>query len=345
MRSHGIHHIELFTGDRPSMNAYLRDRMGFSESGGPPRTDTDRVSTLLHQNAIRLVVSEPRAEGAVAQYVRRHGDGVADVALSVPDAREAFQVAVRRGADPVAPPAVRRRPGATPVLTAAVSGPGDLVHSLVQEPVARMDARTTSPLLEIDHVALCLPAGELGEVTRFYQDVFGFSTIFEEKIVVSDQGMDSKVMRNDAGDITFTLIEPDATRSPGQIDKFLAGHGGAGVQHIAFSTTGIADAVRILRDRGLEFLTAPEQYYAMLSERLPELEREIRELRELNVLADRDHWGHLLQIFTKSVHPANTLFYELIERRNAKTFGSGNIRALYEAVQQELLSTLTPERP
>src|SRR5207249_497472 len=152
------------------------------------------------------------------RYLARHGDGVADIAIRVDDVRAAFDRAVARGARPIAEPAFVSRPGIQPVLAASVQGPGDLVHTLVQTPEPEPAAPPIGPLLTVDHVAMCVPAGELGPTTQFYCDVFGFHTIFSEKIVLGDQGMDSKVVRNDSGQITFTLIEPDAARPPGQID-------------------------------------------------------------------------------------------------------------------------------
>jgi 4-hydroxymandelate synthase len=179
----------------------------------------------------------------------------------------------------------------------------------------------------------------LAAATRFYRDVFGFDTIFEEKIEVGDQGMDSKVVQSPSGGITFTLIEPDIARSPGQIDAFLDRHGGAGVQHVALLTDDIVGSVAALEARGVEFLSAPARYYDTLAQRVTAMADRIQSLRDGNVLVDRDHWGVLLQIFTKPVRPTGAFFFELIERRQARTFGSGNVRALYEAVERERLAS------
>ena len=190
-------------------------------------------------------------------------------------------------------------------------------------------------LQTVDHIAVCVPAGELVPTVRRYQTVFGFSETFEERILVGSQAMDSKVVQNPRGTVTLTLLEPDTTRDPGQIDEFIEAHGGAGVQHVAFLTEDITTAVPAISGRGVPFLSTPPSYYDVLTERLGELDVPVAVLRELSVLADRDRWGLLLQIFSRSQHPRRTLFYELIERRGARSFGSNNIKALYEALERQ----------
>jgi 4-hydroxymandelate synthase len=222
-----------------------------------------------------------------------------------------------------------------------LGGFGDVVHTLISRPLGAEPepgpAATSADdgLTTIDHFAVCLPAGTLEEAVAYYERAFGFELTFTERIVVGAQGMDSKVVQNPRRDATFTLIEPDTTREPGQIDRFLKDHDGAGVQHIAFLTSDIVASVRELGSRGVEFLTTPRPYYAALERRLRLDRHSVQELAELHILADADHSGQLLQIFTRSAHPRGTLFFELIERIGARTFGSGNIHALYEAVEAE----------
>ncbi|MEU4620077.1 4-hydroxyphenylpyruvate dioxygenase [Actinoplanes sp. NPDC023801] len=338
----GIAHVELATADPDAAIDYFADGMGFTTEpmiGSAP----DRRCVLLRQGGIRLVVSSPTTvTGEIAEYVDRHGDGVADIAFSVDDAGRAYAAALARGASPVREPARRPATGGGVTTTATVRGTGDLLHTFVSGGAAPTNSGALLQL--VDHAAICLPAGTLKQTVDFYRTVFGLHSIFTERIEVGEQAMNSEVVQNDTGEVTFTLIEPDTSAKPGQIDAFLAGHGGAGVQHLAFLTDDIGDAVRALRERSVRFLDAPRHYYAALSGRLPEFAAEVHRLQELDVLVDRDHWGHLLQIFTKSVHPAGTLFFELIERRAARTFGSGNIRALYEAVEQELLTSAADRR-
>lgn len=343
-----IDHIELFVEDAEQTAAHLRDCFGFALTGrGGSNTGLHGCdSILLCQSTITLLVTSPTsADHRAADYVRWHGDGVGVIGLRVPDAQAAFVEAVERGATPVAPPEVSGPPGAR-VVFASVMGFGDVEHRFVSRegglaapfaPVIQETGcgRSGEGLLKaVDHFAVCVPAGTLDETVHHYQEVFGLRHIFEEQIVVGTQAMNSKVVQSDSEKLTLTIIEPDITRDPGQIDSFLKAHDGAGVQHIAFLTEDIVTAVRTSANRGVRFLTTPSSYYDMLTPRLGPIGVPVEELRDLNILADRDHSGVMLQIFTESRHPRGTFFYELIERRGARTFGSKNIQALYEAVER-----------
>ncbi|GAA0915918.1 VOC family protein [Streptomyces rhizosphaericus] len=190
-------------------------------------------------------------------------------------------------------------------------------------------------LLDIDHIAVCLGTGGLGPAVAYYQQALGFRDVFAEHIVVGAQAMHSKVVQSPSGTVTLTLIEPDDTALPGQIDEFLKSHQGSGVQHLAFSSHDAVGSVRAMSDRGVTFLSTPDAYYDLLGERIDLSPRRLADLRATGVLADEDHDGQLFQIFTASTHPRHTLFYEVIERQGAQTFGSANIKALYEAVELE----------
>lgn len=345
-----IDHLELFVEDAARTAGVLCAAYGFTVHGRGGH-DTGLAgcrSILLRQRGITLLITSALGgDHRAAEYVRRHGDGVAVIGLAVPDAQAAFAEAVERGALPVAPPDVLGPEGAR-VTFASVYGFGDVEHRFTSRetaggPFAPGAVQETVPapasggggLLEaVDHLAVCLPAGELAETVRRYQEVFGFGQTFEERILVGDQAMDSKVVESASGQVTLTLIEPDITRAPGQIDEFVRSHGGPGVQHIAFLTSDITDSVREVAKGGVRFLVTPPAYYDGLTERLGPMDVPVETLRELNILADRDHWGIMLQIFTESDHPRRTLFYELIDRRGARTFGSNNIKALYEAVER-----------
>jgi len=182
---------------------------------------------------------------------------------------------------------------------------------------------------------MCIPGGELKETVRFCEQALGFQQTFAEYISIGAQGMDSVVVQSPTGGVTFTLLEPDTGRSPGQIDAFLEAHGGAGVQHLALRTDDIAHSVRSLAARGVGFLSTPGAYYDLLGARLGHTGIPVETLRELAILVDQDHGGQLFQIFSRSTHPRRTFFLELIERRGAATFGTANIKALYEAVERQ----------
>jgi 4-hydroxymandelate synthase len=344
----GIDHVEFYVEDLPAAAGRLCRDYGFADAGAYDLGDQPGGrSVLLRQGTIALLLTAAGAPGhPAAGYVGRHGDGVASIGFRTDDVVKAFDQAVAGGARPIAAPAFTGagRGGAdarnAPVGVAVVSGFGDVTHRLVERAGSAADPPSaTGPadmFAALDHVAICLPAGHIDATVRLYGDAFGFAHVFDERIEVNGQAMISKVVQDEAGAATFTLIEPDPSLHPGQIDEFLDKHGGAGVQHLALRTADIAHAVRTLSGRGVGFLGAPAGYYRRLEPRLGALAIPVEVLREVNVLADRDKWGELFQIFTRSVHERGTFFIELIERRGALTFGSGNIKALYEALGEAL---------
>ncbi|MFI9595465.1 4-hydroxyphenylpyruvate dioxygenase [Nonomuraea sp. NPDC052265] len=335
-----LDHIGFYVGDLETETARLSDTLGLTAYA--VAEDDGARSAALGANRIRLVLTQPlTADHPGAGYLDRHGDGVCDVALGVPDAAGAYHEAVRRGARPVSAPA-----GRDGVVTAAIHGFGDVLHTFVQRPAgagervlpgfrstATRPAGSGPGLLEVDHLAVCVPAGELDATVEWYRRVLGFEFTFAERIAVGSQAMTTKVVRSRGGEVTFTLIEPDVTRTPGHIDEFLRDHGGAGVQHLALSAADIVAAVQSTADRGVEYLTAPDAYYGLLAERVRPVKYRLEDLGRLNILVDEDHDGQLYQIFARSTHPRDTFFFELIERLGARSFGSGNISALYRAVE------------
>jgi 4-hydroxymandelate synthase len=359
MTIHGVDHVELYVGDARQAAYYLCTAFGFRVcgQGGPETGLAGQRSLLLGQGDIRvLLTSGLSADHPASGYVARHGDGVAVVGFGVDDAHRAYAEAVAGGATGLVPPAVHERATARAAV-ATVSGFGDVAHRLVER---HGDAREFLPGLidmvadpqagddllgAIDHAAVCLPAGELDRTVAYYQKVFGFGEIYHEYIEIGEQGMQSRVVQSPSGAVTFTLIEPDPARRAGQIDDFLAWHGGAGVQHLAFSTADIVTAVRTFAGRGVPFAATPGSYYDILEQRLGPVDLPVSALRELGVLVDRDHWGQLYQIFTQSMHIRRTLFLELIERHGARTFGSSNIMALYEAKERELTGAVHSTEP
>jgi 4-hydroxymandelate synthase len=350
MKIQGIDHVEFQVGDLDRSAAQLCGSFGFGVHGrgGPETGLAGERCLLLRQERIQLLLRSGLEPGhPAARYVSRHGDGAAVIALRTDDVESAFAEAVAGGAAPLAGPSFSTREGTT-VGTAIVSGFSDVTHRFIQrsgpadefapdlvEMVTPRPAAAASTLEAIDHVAVCLSAGELASTVRTYQEAFGLSEIFDERIEVGGQAMISKVVQDATAEVTFTLIEPDNSRAPGQIDEFLESHGGPGVQHVAFRTSGIIDAVRGLSARGVEFLTAPAGYYRALESRLGAVAIPVPVLQEFNVLADRDRWGQMFQIFARSTHERRTFFFELIERQGALTFGSKNIKALYEALEDQ----------
>ncbi|MFG2761624.1 4-hydroxyphenylpyruvate dioxygenase [Streptomyces wuyuanensis] len=349
-----VDHIDFYVTDLPA--AIERISTGYGLDVLIPATHGTaggtHESALLGRNRIRLRLTQALSdEHAAWTYVQRHGEGVGNIALRVPDARAAYEELVTRGAAPVTPP--EELDGC---VIATVSGFGDVVHTLVERasdvphdripglPNPRLVTDSADMgLLNIDHFAVCLPIGDLDKVTRFYTDVFDMQVIFEEKIEVGPMGMDSTVVQSPSGDVTFTLIEPIAGAEAGQIESFLTDHGGAGVQHVAFASDDIIHAVGAMGERGVAFLRTPATYYDMLTNRLTPLRHSIDDLCGLNILVDEDHDGQLFQIFTRSTHPRGTFFFEVIERIRARSFGSNNIRALYEAIELQRQTAGEPQ--
>lgn len=351
----------MYVRELESRTAAWRDRYGFQEVavGGSP--EQGFRSVVLAQGAMKLVVTEATAEHhPAAAYVRAHGDGVADIALRTADAARAFAQAVANGGRAVAGP--QWHEDGDVAVTAKVGGFGDVIHTLVQHrradgtglphgyrplpPAAPCGAHGSDGprLLGMDHFAVCVNPGELEPTVGFYRTALGFREIYDERIVVGPQAMLSTVVQSPSGTVTFTVIQPDPTAAPGQIDAFLKEHAGAGVQHIAFAAEDAVRAVRTLTGRGVEFLTTPRAYYDILAQRMTLKKHAMDDLRRLNILMDEDHAGQLFQIFTRSTHARRTLFFEVIERCGAQAFGSSNIRALYEAVELERAATTDAPR-
>jgi 4-hydroxymandelate synthase len=334
-----IDYVEMYVGNLDAAVRGWVAQYGFVVAGTDRSADCLR--TTLRQGPITLVLTEPTSDRHPgAAYLQSHGDGVADIALSTPDVAAAYELAVRAGAEPVrAPGRHQETEPHRPVVTATIGGFGDVVHTLVQRdgsaavPDGGGDAAVN--LLAIDHFAVCLEAGELDATVAFYERTLGFRQIFEEHIVVGVQAMNSTVVQSASGAVTLTLIEPDRKAAPGQIDDFLKDHQGPGIQHIAFNSDDAVRTVQEMARRGVEFLKTPTTYYDMLGARIALDTHTLDDLRATNVLADEDHGGQMFQIFTASTHPRHTIFFEVIERQGAETFGSANIKALYEAVELE----------
>jgi 4-hydroxymandelate synthase len=347
-----LDHIEFYVADARAAARSLCTAYGFRGygHGGPETGLAGQRSVLLGQGEIRLLLTSGLHEAHPAsQFVARHGDGVAVIAIRTDRAAAAYAEVTGAGGTGICAPRAWENNQAR-VVTADVAGFADVRYRLVErgdggtqfqpgaiemEPGA--DAGSDHDLLRrIDHAAVCVPAGELDSTVRFHEKVFGLAVTFGEYIEVGDQGMNSKVVQSPSGGLTLTLIEPDVGRAPGQIDDFLAWHDGAGIQHVAYLTKDIVAAVRALAGRGAGFAVTPPGYYEMLGSRLGLTDIAVEELRPLGILVDRDHWGQMFQIFLKSTHIRRTYFTELIDRHGARTFGTSNIPALYAAKEREL---------
>ncbi|MEO8451724.1 MAG: 4-hydroxyphenylpyruvate dioxygenase [Gemmatimonadota bacterium] len=348
----GTDYIEFYVGNAKQSAIYYSGAFGFERIGyrGPETGVRDRASYLLVQNKIRLVLTSPLGpEGEIAAHVAKHGDGVRDLAFWVDDARAAFKTAVERGATPVHEPTVHKDDQGEAVV-AAIRTYGDTIHSLVERRnyrglflpgfVASSSPLVAAPtgLQYVDHCVGNVELGKMNEWVGFYERVLGFFNLltFDDKDISTEySSLMSKVMSNGNGRIKFPINEPASGKKKSQIEEYLDFYRGPGVQHIAMATNDIVTTVTELRNRGVEFLRAPEAYYATLADRVGKIDEDMGPLRDLGILVDRDDEGYLLQIFSKPVQDRPTLFYEIIQRKGAKGFGKGNFRALFESIEQE----------
>ncbi len=348
----GTDYVELYVGNAKQASHYYRAAFGFQLMAyrGPETGVRESASYLMQQGKIRLVLTTPLSpESPIAAHVHRHGDGVKDYALWVDDARVAYATAIERGAIAVREPQVMRDDDGE-VVVAAIGTYGDTIHSLIERRNYRGSFlpgfRAVTPhyqpadvgLLYVDH---CVGNVELGQMNRwvgYYADVMGFRNLitFDDSDISTEySSLMSKVMANGNDKIKFPINEPASGKKKSQIEEYLDFYRGPGAQHLALATDNILETVTALRDRGVEFLSVPTSYYAELQARVGTIDEPIDQLAELGILVDRDPDGYLLQIFTKPVEDRPTLFFEIIQRKGAKSFGKGNFKALFESIERE----------
>jgi len=355
----GTDYLELYVGNARQAAHYFQTAFGFQPLAyaGLETGLKDRESYVVVQDKIRLILTSPlHSNTEVGRHIDQHGDGVRVVALWVDDATSAFDETTNRGAKPFMVP-TRQDDENGYVVRSGIHTYGDTVHVFVErsqyEGVFLPGFKAWNPyykppatgLKYVDHMVGNVGWNEMNIWTKFYGEVMGFSQLvsFDDKDISTDYtALMSKVMSNGNGRIKFPINEPAEGKKKSQIEEYINFYEGAGIQHIAVATDNIIETVVALRDRGVEFLRVPEVYYDDLKGRIGKIDEEIESLRPLGILVDRDEEGYLLQIFTKPVTPRPTLFFEIIQRKGAKSFGKGNFKALFEAIEreQELRGTL-----
>jgi 4-hydroxyphenylpyruvate dioxygenase len=348
----GTDHVEFYVGNARQAAYYYRLAFGMRlvAYAGPETGVRNRASYVLQQGKVRFVLTTPlRPDGEVAEHVHRHGDGVHDVALWVDDAKLSWKETTKRGARSVREPfELRDEQGV--VKLASIATYGDTVHTFVErsnyhgtfmpgyravheDPLARPVG-----LLYIDHMVGNVGWNEMNRWVDFYADIMGFSLYqhFDDNDISTEySALMSKVMANGNGRVKFPINEPAEGRRKSQIEEYLEFYHGPGVQHIALATDNILHTVAKLQEQGVEFLKVPHSYYTELEGRVGKIDEPIQELEELGILVDRDDEGYMLQIFTKPVEDRPTLFYEIIQRKGSRSFGKGNFKALFEAIERE----------
>jgi 4-hydroxyphenylpyruvate dioxygenase len=353
MPVHGIDHVEFYVGNAAQAAFYFTHAFGFTETAycGLETGRRDRRSHVLEQGRIRIVLTGTlRGGDEIAEHHARHGDGVHKIALSVPDAAAAYEHAVSHGARGVQTPHWIEDEHGRAQLS-SIETYGDTVHLFVQREdyggafLPGYERRGDAPrdpdsmlLMAIDHIVGNVELGHMNEWVGYYERVFGMTEMIhfsDEAISTEYSALMSKVVTDGTGRIKFPINEPAEGKRKSQIEEYVEYYNGAGPQHIAMATRDIVRCVAALRERGVEFLDIPEQYYDEVPARIGEIKEDIEDLRRLGILVDRDDEGYLLQIFTRPIGDRPTVFFEIIERHGARGFGEGNFKALFEAIERE----------
>jgi len=348
----GTDHIELYVGNAKQSAYYYQAAFGYElvAYSGLETGSKDQASYVLQQGKIRLVLTTPlNPESPLNQHLVQHGDGVKVLALWVDDARNSFNQTVNRGAKPAMEPTVFKDEYGEVVIS-AIHTYGHTIHKFIERKnyhgaflpgyMAKSSNFAVQPvgLKYIDHCVGNVELGEMNKWVKFYEDVMGFKLLvtFDDKDISTEYtALMSKVVSSGNGYIKFPINEPANGRKKSQIEEYIDFYHGAGVQHIALATDNIIYTVAELRRRGVEFLYVPDNYYDDLVERVGHINEDMETLKKLNILVDRDEEGYLLQLFTKPVQDRPTVFFEIIQRCGAKSFGKGNFKALFESIERE----------
>lgn len=348
----GTDHIEFYVGNAKQSALYYQHCMGFSlvAYAGPETGVRDRASYVLQQGKIRFVLTTALTpESPIARHVHLHGDGIKVLALWVDDATKSYMETTSRGATRFQEPTVVKDEHGEVVIS-SIHTYGETIHTFVERKnyhgpfLPGYKARTSSfeivpiGLNYIDHCVGNVELGKMNAWVSFYQQVMGFNllvTFDDSDISTEYSALMSKVVSNGNGYIKFPINEPADGKRKSQIEEYLDYYRSPGVQHIAIATDDIIHTVKELRRRGMEFLYVPETYYEDVKERVGEIAEDLAALKEQNILIDRDEEGYLLQIFSKPIQDRPTVFFEIIERNGAKSFGKGNFKALFESIERE----------
>ncbi len=349
---HGTDYVEFYVGNAKQAAHFYKTAFGFQSVAyaGPETGVKDRASYVVRQHKLTLVLTTPiRANTEIADHIYKHGDGVKTLALMVEDARDAWEQTTSRGARSYMEP-VSLKDNDGEVVLSGIHTYGDTVHVFVERknykgafmPGYREWKTVYNPppsgLLYVDHCVGNVGWNQMNPWVKFYEDVMGFKNILsfdDEDISTEYSALMSKVMSNGNGFVKFPINEPAEGKKKSQVEEYLEFYDGEGCQHVALATNDIVKTVTDLQSRGIEFLKIPSSYYEDLLSRVGHIDEDLEPLKQLGILVDRDNEGYLLQIFTKPVEDRPTLFFEIIQRKGAKSFGKGNFKALFEAIEGE----------
>ncbi len=344
-----IHHIEFWVGNAKQAAHFYRTAFGFNQIAysGLETGDREKASYVLEQGKVRLILSTPLSgDNGISSHIKKHGDGVKDIAFHVNDAAACYKACIERGAKSAAEPTELNDENGS-VTHAAICTYGDTLHSFISHNdysgpflpgFVESNVKGDSVGLRfVDHIVGNVELGKMNHWADFYAKIMGFTQLqhfSDDDISTEYSALMSKVMESDNGRIKFPINEPAEGKKKSQIDEYLEFYGGPGVQHIALLTDDIINAITKLKAKGVEFLEVPDTYYENLTQRVGAIDEDVEVLKKLKVLVDRDDEGYLLQLFTKPVEDRPTLFYEVIQRKGSKGFGIGNFKALFEAIER-----------
>lgn len=349
----GTDYVEFYVGNAKQAAHYYMTAFGFLPLAyaGPQTGVKDRASYAVRQNKLTLVLTTPlRANNPIADHIYKHGDGVKALALRVDDATRAWEETTQRGGRSYMKP-TKTQDETGEVITSGIRTYGDTVHLFIERknyqgvflPGYQSWSNpyfqpTQTGLQYVDHCVGNVGWNQMDVWVKFYEEVMGFRNIltFDDNDISTEySALMSKVMSNGNGFVKFPINEPAEGKKKSQVEEYLDFYDGEGVQHVAMATNNIIETVTALRSRGVEFLQVPGSYYDEVLDRVGHIDEDLKPLRELGILIDRDDEGYLLQIFTKPVEDRPTLFFEIIQRKGAKSFGKGNFKALFEAIERE----------
>jgi 4-hydroxyphenylpyruvate dioxygenase len=348
----GTDYVEFFVGNAKQAAHYYKTAFGFQSLAysGPETGVRDRVSYAVRQEKLTFVfTSSLTSSGRIAAHVNKHGDGVRSIALKVNDARDAWEQTTKRGAISFMEPTVLEDVDGKVVMS-GIHTYGETIHLFIERndykgvfmPGFRELKSTYNPaptgLLYVDHCVGNVGWNQMNKWVKFYEDVMGFKNIlsFDDNDISTEySALMSKVMSNGNGYVKFPINEPAEGKRKSQVEEYLEFYEGEGCQHCALATNDIVKTVTDLQSRGVEFLIVPTSYYDDLLSRVGHIDEDLEPLKKLGILVDRDDEGYLLQIFTKPVQDRPTFFFEIIQRKGAKSFGKGNFKALFEAIERE----------
>ncbi len=348
----GTDYVEFYVGNAKQAAHFYKTAFGFQSLAyaGPETGMKDKVSYVIRQNKLTFVLTTPLRPGnEIADHIYKHGDGVKVLALKVDDARKAFEETTKRGGEAYLQPVVLKDSEGEVVLS-GIHTYGDTVHLFVErknytglfmpgfcEWKSNYNPSSTG-LLYVDHCVGNVGWSQMNPRVKFYEEVMGFRNIlsFDDNDISTEySALMSKVMSNGNGYVKFPINEPAEGKKKSQVEEYLDFYKGEGVQHVAIATNDIVATVTELQNRGIEFLTIPSSYYETVLERVGKIDEDLAPLQKLGVLIDRDEEGYLLQIFSRPLEDRPTLFFEIIQRKGARSFGKGNFKALFEALERE----------